>query len=132
MMKISNSEPPDLPPTYSPSLNKMLKKLLIKDQVKRPSISEVLAFLEVRKACKRLLEEKPLVYKNIISEQFKKKPILELDYEDSDDEEKQMEMINKKFHVHQDITRMMRSQKIISTNNNNSRNIVFLSYLSGN
>jgi hypothetical protein len=94
----------------------MLKKLLTKDQHKRPSITEVLSFLEVRKACKRLLEDKPEVYKNIISDQFKRKPILELDYEDSEDE-KEMEMINKKFHLHQDITRMMRSQKMIPVNN---------------
>ena len=116
MMKVSNSDAPDLPKTYSKSLNKMLKRLLTKDQHKRPSISEVLSFLEVRKACKRLLEEKPEIYNGVIPKEFKKKPILELDYEDSDEDEKHMDMINKKFHLHQDITRMMRSQKIIPTN----------------
>ena len=115
-MKVWNSEAPDLPPRFSKSLNKMLKKLLTKDQHKRPSISQVLCFLEVRKACKRLLEEKPEVYKDIISKEFKKKPILELSYEDSDEDERHMEIINKKFHLHQDISRMMRSQKIIPVN----------------
>ena len=116
MMKVSNSEAPDLPPKYSKALNKMLKKLLTKNQHKRPSIDQVLSFLEVRKACKRLLEENPNIYQNILSKEFKKKPILELSYEDSDDDEKQMEMINKKFHLHQDINRMMRAQKIIPVN----------------
>lgn len=115
-MKVSNSEAPDLPPNYSKSLNKMLKKLLTKDQHKRPSITEVLSFLEVRKACKRLLESRPQIYANIISEQFKKKPILELDYEDSDEEKREMDIINKKFHLHQDISRIMRSQKLIPVN----------------
>ena len=128
-MKVSNSEAPDLPNTYSKSLNKMLKRLLTKDQHKRPSISEVLSFLEVRKACKRLLENKPEIYSEFIPKECKKKPILELDYEDSDEDEKQMDMINKKFHLHQDITRMMRSQKIIPTKSRGSTKMINYIYI---
>ena len=92
-----------------------------KNQVKRPSIEEVLNISEVRKACKILLEERPEIYTNVIPEKLtKKKPILELSYEDSEDDEKQMQMINQKFHLHQDMTRHMRSERIIPTNLNST------------
>lgn len=114
MVKVSRDEVPDLPPNYSKSLNKVVKKLMTKDQQKRPSIIEVLGFIEIRKSCKILLETLPEVYEGFVSKDVRKKPILELSYEDdSEEEEKQMQMITRKFHLNKDMNDLMRSHKQI-------------------
>jgi serine/threonine protein kinase len=121
-MKITSKEVPDLPSNFSKNLNKLLKKLMNKEQDKRYSIDEVLSIYEVRKSCQKLLEKFPNRYKDIIVLNKKKNLILDLSYEDSDEDNRHLEMINMKFKLHEDMSKMMNSDKNNETNTNNSNN----------
>lgn len=121
-MKITSKEVPDLPSNFSKNLNKLLKKLMNKEQEKRYSIDEVLSIYEVRKSCQKLLEKFPNKYKDIIVLNKKKNLILDLSYEDSDEDNRHLEMINMKFKLHEDMSKMMNSEKNNDNNTNNSNN----------
>lgn len=42
MVNIKNNEPKSIPKIYSADLNKLIRKMLLKDQKKRPSSNELL------------------------------------------------------------------------------------------